>query len=108
MKIQKIFMQGRLKDTDLITLLKLLLKMDDQSLIIQKRLLFFWQEFKGRMGISVGTQMIFQLNQLMVQHDLQDLVLPFNNEEMDGIVREIAADKAPGPDGFNGHFFERS
>jgi hypothetical protein len=67
----------------------------------------FWQEFKNRMGISVNPQMLYDLNQLMEQHDLQELVAPFTTKEVDAIIKDLPNDKAPGPDGFNGHFFKK-
>lgn len=36
-----------------------------------------------------------------------DLVAPFTTEEVDGIVKRIPTDKAPGPDGFNGLFLKK-
>jgi hypothetical protein len=57
------------------------------------------------MGVSVNPQMLFDLNQIMEQHDLQELVVPFSTEELDAVARELPNHKAPGPDGFNGYFF---
>jgi hypothetical protein len=67
----------------------------------------FWHEFKNRMGVSVQPQMIFDLNQLIMQLDLQELVAPFTNEELDAVAKDLPNDKAPGPDGYNGHFFKK-
>jgi hypothetical protein len=52
-------------------------------------------------------QMLFQLDQLLVHHDLQQLVAPFTIQELDAIAQDLPIDKAPGPDGFNGLFFKR-
>jgi hypothetical protein len=52
--------------------------------------------------------MLFNLNQLMVQHDLHDLITPFTTEEMDAVAKDLPNVKAPGPYGFNGHFFKKS
>jgi hypothetical protein len=60
------------------------------------------------MGVSDNPQMLFNLNQLMVQHDLHDLITPFIRKEMDAVAKDLPNDKAPGPDGFNGHFFKKS
>ncbi|XP_024314534.1 uncharacterized protein LOC112270714 [Brachypodium distachyon] len=38
-------------------------------------------------------------------HDLDDLDLPFSEEEILKAIIESPADKAPGPDGFTGNFF---
>lgn len=52
--------------------------------------------------------MLYNLDSLIsTQVDLQDLVEPFTNEEIDGIVKRMPADKAPGPDGFNGFFLKK-
>jgi hypothetical protein len=60
------------------------------------------------MGVSVNPQMLFNLNQIMVQHDLQELIAPFTNEELDAVAKDLPNDKPPRPDGFNGHFFKKS
>jgi hypothetical protein len=67
----------------------------------------FWHEFKNRLGVSMHPQMLFQLDQLLVHHDLQQLVAPFTIQELDAIAKDLPTDKAPGPDGFNGLFFKR-
>jgi hypothetical protein len=59
------------------------------------------------MGVSVNPQMLFDLNQIMEQHDLQELVVPFSTEELDAVAREQPNDKAPGPDGFNRYFLRK-
>jgi hypothetical protein len=35
---------------------------------------------------------------------LEELTLPFQEKEMDDIIKEMLVDHAPGPDGFNGMF----
>ena len=67
----------------------------------------FWQEFKSRLGVTVEPQMLFNLQDLLVQNDLRDLVLPFSNEEIDAVAHDLPNDKALGPDGFNGFFVKR-
>jgi hypothetical protein len=52
--------------------------------------------------------MVFQLADLITPHeDLSSLVTPFSEAEIDDIVKRIPPDKAPGPDGFNGHFIKK-
>jgi len=46
-----------------------------------------------------------QLIQLNV--DLASLVEPFTSEEIDQVVKNMPADKAPGPYGFNGLFLKK-
>lgn len=72
-----------------------------------KKAALFWQDYKNRMGVSVNPQMLFDLNQIMEQHDLQELVVPFSTEELDAVAREQPNDKAPGPDGFNRYFLRK-
>jgi hypothetical protein len=55
----------------------------------------------------MNPQMLFDLDQLLIQYDLEDLVTPFIVEELDAIAKDLPNDKAPGPDGFNGHFFKK-
>ena len=51
--------------------------------------------------------MLFNLQTLMDAHELDELVAPFTDEEMDGTAKELPVDKAPGPDGFNGMFIKK-
>jgi hypothetical protein len=68
----------------------------------------FWNEFKHGMGVSVQPTMLFNLQQLLWQEDLQELEEPFPNAEIDEVVRCLPIDKAPRPDGFNEHFVKRA
>ena len=38
--------------------------------------------------------------------DLSELNAPFTEEEIWGIIHDMLADKAPGPDGFTSHFYK--
>jgi hypothetical protein len=68
-----------------------------------------WQEFKRRLGSSVGVSMQFDLQDLVQSYpNLEFLCLPFSNKEIDEIVLDLPSDKAPGPDGFNNPFFKKS
>jgi hypothetical protein len=42
------------------------------------------------------------------RHDLAHLEEPFLEEEVPAVIRDIAGEKAPGPDGFIGVFLKRS
>jgi hypothetical protein len=35
------------------------------------------------------------------------LVIPFSNEEIDGVVKNMKIDKSPWPDGFNTDFMKK-
>ena len=40
-------------------------------------------------------------------HDLDDLDAPFTEQEIEAVIKEMPAEKAPGPDGFIGLFYKR-
>lgn len=40
------------------------------------------------------------------RHNLQALELPFTEQEVWSVVQDLAAEKAPGPDGYIGKFFK--
>jgi hypothetical protein len=63
-----------------------------------------WNAFKDRLGQSVHTEMMFDLNNLITPTDLSVLEAPFSHEEIDNIINQMPNEKAPGPDGFNGIF----
>ena len=44
----------------------------------------------------------------MQEHELTDLADIFSEEEVWGVVKELPADRAPGPDGFVGAFYHRA
>ncbi|KAG2656100.1 hypothetical protein PVAP13_1KG055054 [Panicum virgatum] len=67
-----------------------------------------WEAFKERMGQSDNPEMLFDLSALITGfQNLDSLMEPFTKEEIDDIVKSIPADRAPGPDGFNGFFLKK-
>jgi len=67
-----------------------------------------WNSFRNRMGISANPPMLFNLANLIALVDgLQDFAEPFQQMEIDLIVKRMPTDKAPGPDGFNGLFMKK-
>ncbi|XP_073353560.1 uncharacterized protein [Aegilops tauschii subsp. strangulata] len=67
-----------------------------------------WASFKSRMGQAQGINMGFDLNHLIQPiPGLEELSLPFSDEEINRVLRELPVDWAPGPDGFNGMFVKR-
>ena len=54
------------------------------------------------------THLISQYVELVDNIDFAQLESPFTTEEMDNVVKNMHADKSPGPDGFNGAFLKRS
>jgi hypothetical protein len=68
-----------------------------------------WQEFKRRLGSSVGVSMQFDLQDLVQSYpNLEFLCLPFSSKNIDEIILDLPTNKAPGPDGFNNLFFKKS
>lgn len=51
--------------------------------------------------------MLFDLSQLLQEHNLEHLSQQFTTEEIDEVVKHLPSDKAPGPDGFNGYFLKK-
>ena len=83
------------------------IKNEDGSVLTdhQHKAAAFWLSFKGRMGISIPTVQPFDMREVLsVVDNLQDLILPFSAEELDGVVKFMKPDRAPSPDGFNGLF----
>ena len=39
-------------------------------------------------------------------YNLEDLDIPFTEVEVWNTIKQLASDKAPGPDGFTGHFYK--
>jgi hypothetical protein len=67
-----------------------------------------WTEYKGRMGCSEGISMQFDLGRILQKvDDLDDLTLPFDQKEMEEVIKGMPVDRAPGPDGFNGLFLKK-
>jgi hypothetical protein len=67
-----------------------------------------WEGFKIRLGIS-------EFNGFQVDPSdfidpvpgLQDLEMPFPNEEIDGVIKNLPNNKSPGPNGFNNEFYKK-
>ena len=60
------------------------------------------------MGTSQPCNMKFELARIIKKCEgLDELTLPFTHDEIDKVIREMPADRAPGPDGFIGGFFKK-
>jgi hypothetical protein len=66
-----------------------------------------WGEFRNRLSCSIGTSMHFSLQDLIQEHDLQRMEAPFTKEDIVKLISSMPANKAPGPDGFNGLFLKK-
>lgn len=59
------------------------------------------------MGTSATHEMKFDLPNIIKRCDeLEQLTVPFTTQEIDGVIKDMPADKAPGPDGFTGVFLK--
>lgn len=69
----------------------------------------FLQSFKNRMGgVTNYLEIAFDLGSLFSQSlNLDSLVDMFSTQEISSHVSIVPADKAPGPDGFNGYFLNK-
>jgi hypothetical protein len=66
------------------------------------------EAFKSRMGISVFSEMYFNLDELIQPvMDLEALINHITHEEVNTIVKNLPSGKSPGPDGFNSNFIKK-
>jgi hypothetical protein len=66
------------------------------------------KEYKGRLGQTEPINMQFDLSVLLHKVDgLDSLTRPFEEKEMDDVIKYMPADRAPSPDGFNGLFLKK-
>lgn len=66
-----------------------------------------WKAFKDRLGKSQVTSNLLHLhNTIHKLNNLDVLEAPFSKKEIDDVIKDLPADKAPGPDGFNGAFIK--
>ena len=66
------------------------------------------EEYKKRMGCSSNPTMLYNLSELIQpSDDLEHLSRPFSTLDIDKVIKQMSADKAPGPYGFNGLFLKR-
>jgi len=64
----------------------------------------FYENLLGNSTDRIQTVNLAELG--INSHDLADLDLPFNEEEVWKTIKELPSDKAPGPDGFTGRFYK--
>jgi hypothetical protein len=69
----------------------------------------FFEAHNNLLGAIQNRQHTIDLTKIGLQvHDLQDLGNIFTEEEVWGVIREMQPDRAPGPDGFSGGFYQRA
>lgn len=63
--------------------------------------------YDSLLGTSVDRENTINLTELGLDtHDIAALDLPFTAEEVWRTIQQLPPDKAPGPDGFTGHFYK--
>jgi len=63
--------------------------------------------FKHRLGVSEFTGMSYNLSNILLEHNLKGLDADFSQEEIEGVIRNLLNNHAPGPDGFIGLFIKK-
>ena len=76
-----------------------------QNMKRRKRTFFYF--YSSVIGSSTDREVTINLEELnMPSFDLADLEAPFTEEEVWKTIKSLPADKAPGPDGFTGNFYQ--
>ena len=66
-----------------------------------------FHSFKQRLGTSSHNAVKFDLQIIIKRIEgLDELTVPFTQAEIDHVFKTMPADRAPGPDGFNGAFLK--
>jgi hypothetical protein len=60
----------------------------------QEKAAILWEEYKSRLGTTTETNMVFELQDLITQHNLEEIVTPFTKEDINKVVKELSNDKA--------------
>lgn len=66
-----------------------------------------WSTFKQRTRVSDFSGISYNLNDLLVSHDLEGLDAYFSQDEIEMVIRSLPNSHAHGPDGFNGLFIKK-
>jgi hypothetical protein len=109
MKSPNFFMQLLLKGTGITPSPSCRMRKSERSLLRQRRQPHFGTPSKqARMGNSENPTISFNLEDFSLPSlNLEHLVAPFTNEEIDQIIKQMPMDKARGPDGFNAQFLKK-
>jgi hypothetical protein len=67
-----------------------------------------WTCYKNRMGVTNASATQADISHLIYPVEgLEILSKEFTVEEIEGVVKHMKTDRAPGPDGFNGLFVKK-
>jgi hypothetical protein len=81
---------------------------DNVAITHEEKASALFQTFKERLGSSQQTAMVFNLSTLIQPMDnLSELDVPFSHQEIDLVIKNLATNKSPGPDGFNTDFVKK-
>jgi hypothetical protein len=69
---------------------------------------YIFESFMERLGISEFHDTVFDMVNLLSQHNLEGLDDNFTNEEIEQVIKFLPNNHALGPDGFNGLFIKKS
>jgi hypothetical protein len=85
------------------------LALPDGSNIIdhEQKAQHLWCSFKQRLGASEYSNMAFDLNSLLVQHDMGHLDEDFSQLEIDMVIKRLPNSHAPRMNGLNGLFIKK-
>ena len=68
----------------------------------------FYDTYKGLLGTVQNRDYTLNLENVGIPSlELQELEAVFTEEEVWAVIREMPPDRAPGPDGFMGAFYQR-
>ncbi|XP_073362981.1 uncharacterized protein [Aegilops tauschii subsp. strangulata] len=69
----------------------------------------FLQAYRALLGVGTTREHTLDLEALNIRHvDLAELDRTFTEEEVWAVIKDMPADRAPGPDGFIGVFFHKA
>lgn len=67
-----------------------------------------WEDFKVRLGTSESRSALYTSMFIQRSDNLSILEGPFEQEEIDNVIKALPNNKSPGPDGFNNEFLRNA
>jgi hypothetical protein len=85
-------------------------RVEDEVITDQDRIVHeFTRAYSSLLGTIQNREHAIDLEALnLPTHDLQDLETMFSEEEVWNVIKDLPCDRAPGPDGFTGAFYQRA